>query len=215
MDVEKKMKLHLSAITAIIFLFAGSTASATIVTTALTGTIVSPGNTIASIGDRLTVYATYDDKDDRIHEYNDGFNGIAESGEGDDWINITYCHDSEAGKSGCDYSTYDTASINADATLDFSAIVDILLTDPNIDSLRHAHNYNMSLYQESVSNIRAGLAQDHLSIDLFTGHDSVARLFYLDNLGNNKTSYIRVRMDDIITSAPTIPEPATIALMIL
>jgi len=87
---------------ALILAFPGVTSAALITETWESEVTGTSGHTAFNIGDTFTWTVTYDNSNTRHSVYNDGANGIAEFGSGDDFISHTSCVSTDPDPSSCD-----------------------------------------------------------------------------------------------------------------
>jgi len=199
--MKKEMTLVSILGVALTLLFTTANSHATLIETTITGTIDSISGATATlywnIGDSFTVSALYDDAGTVMHVWNDGPNGIAEFGEGDDTLSST----SDL------TSSYPGYAFLSDATYTFDS-----RTQNFMSQLPDTYTGNYSLvYSGSPIGTIFGLeadgfdffAQDFTSpVSSFSGFDA-----------SGEYQYVYINQLSFDTHAAPVPEPATILLL--
>jgi hypothetical protein len=138
-----------------------------------------------------------------MHLYSDGANGVAEHGANDDTIYTTYCID---GGVGCN-ANYSASYANfADAVFDISAFTTVMDTAGLTG--RDANTENVSWTYTYAGNRIAHLLADDINFNMAYGYT-----FYTDVDRISRQTSTRFASHMVGTSAMSVPEPASLALM--
>jgi len=181
---------------------------AVLVTETYESTIRSLDHSAFSVGDKFSWTVTYDDESLRMHTYNDGANGIAESGQGDDTVLSTLCTGSQSDTTGCTDNYGTTYTLFADAVLDISAFYDVMAAS----DLTGRDGYTTNQSHRATTD-RNFIEVSHIDDDIYIQeHRAYTR--YLPIFGNplitSRTDYSSFLISRVTTN---VPEPASLALM--
>ena len=159
---------------ALIGLTLSISANAAMVTTTYQATIgsVIEGGNASYIGQTFTIAITYDDAGTEMHQWNDGVNGLAEAGGGDDTLNRRL-----------NLSPSSFHSFFSDADFSFSNLPAFGGTPNDVQST------NQSRASQSPLNFVAILEEDHFSFRLNdsidpTGDDIFSIYYFTEEDGN-------------------------------
>jgi len=194
---------------AAIMLIATTSAHAVLVTDVWESTVindVSGNNTVFAPGDKFTWTVTYDDTSLTMHEYDDGANGIAEFGTGDDTISNILCTGAASGSPGCTINYTTEYNLLADAIFDLSQFYLPMqsagLTGYNGLTL----NYAQRTRSDNGTN-NARFWADDFSFAVA----GVQTMFFDNNIGASNSTI--TTLSSVLISTNNVPEPPVIALI--
>lgn len=200
---------NLSKLLTAVFIFSyAHVAQAVLVTETWRSTVTYvEGHTAFEIDDTFEWTVTYDDSAQIMHAYEDGTNGIAEGGSGDDTLLTTYCTTAVPSTYYSSCTQFHSGfAIFADAVYDVSAFYDTM-SDAGYTGDDY-YNTNAARYWESDNGVvSTGLVTDDL---FFNTH--AARTFYAADPNGSTFTQLESRL---ISSMPvaSVPEPSTVVLL--
>ncbi len=190
-----------------------SSSYAGIITEQWQGTIQNVGNNNGfTSGDIITWSVTYDNIGRIAHSYNDGLNGIAEYGAGDDTLVSTWC--SNPGQLNCDLN-FNTDTLLSDATIEFGNVFNVLLANSIFsDFVESDGNNSMSFVRDDYwggnTFSQSGDARSFGSNDVGANWEISGT--YNQNTLNGSIFLSANNLALMSTTAATVPVPAALWL---
>ncbi|MET0025143.1 MAG: PEP-CTERM sorting domain-containing protein [Sedimenticola sp.] len=180
---------------------------AALVTETWESTVTYVTHTAFVVGDTFQWTITYDNESQRMSSYNDGANGVAESGAGDDTFYYSHCTTAYAGSEPCTYPGYNSYSFFSDAVFDLTGFTSVMSTAGYMGGNVYSHNYAWAYDTTSGVMYRQYIADDLQFIGGTFGGEYAYT--YDSNDRGNSTRFTSV----LISTTEQVPEPATLALM--
>ena len=164
-----------------------------------------------SAGHVFQITATYDDTGTTMHIWEDGANGIAEFGDGDDLLFHTY--------NLVDYTEF---TLFSDADLSISGLAQL----PSGASRRDVYNFNISWYFENLDPSTYGewilmYMADDIYFEAYVTRKSFSESYfyleqnYTDDSGVSQVwiTEATIQSTEGLITRTTVPEPTTLTLM--
>ncbi len=155
-----------------------------------------------SIGNDVTWTVTYDDEGTEMSDYNDGANGIAEFGSGDDILSDTLLVADYGG-----FTVFDDAT--STDIMDVRALIGTEPGDTAYDA--YSSNYEWRYYGSALDSYALRADDFDVQFDALAGVGGVLQWVNIDGVNYGRvTNFDRV---SYTTATASVPEPSTLLLL--